>query len=102
MDAAGYLQLQTKLKQNLLIGHCFSHHYAAECRDKFRLPWQDILQGIEDLAVLDMLMIVVRQQPEAIALQINKLLDRRQRSLLDAMEQTRHQALAMRPYWLTE
>ena len=102
LDAAGYLQLQTKLKQNLLIGHCFSHHYASECRDKFRLPWQDILQGIEDLAVLDMLMIVVRQQAEAIALQINKLLDRRQRSLLDAMEQTRHQALAMRPYWLTE
>ncbi|MGC3835740.1 hypothetical protein ACPSKX_16620 [Moritella viscosa] len=43
---------------------------------------------------------VAKQQPEAIAKQIEKVLVRKQRSLLDALEQTRHQALTMRPYWL--
>jgi len=100
LDADAYLVLQAKLKQNLLIGHCFSHHYSADKRDKFRLPWQDILQGIDDLAVLQVLMGVAKQQPEAIAKQIDKVLVRKQRSLLDALEQTRHQALTMRPYWL--
>ncbi len=100
LGADAYLVLHAKLKQNLLIGHCFSHHYSTEKRDKFRLPWQDILQGIDDLAVLQVLMGVAKQQPEAIAKQIEKVLVRKQRSLLDALEQTRHQALTMRPYWL--
>ncbi|CED61968.1 Putative uncharacterized protein [Moritella viscosa] len=100
LDADTYLVLHAKLKQNLLIGHCFSHHYSTDKRDKFRLPWQDILQGIDDLAVLQVLMGVAKQQPEAIAKQIEKVLVRKQRSLLDALEQTRHQALTMRPYWL--
>jgi triphosphatase len=100
LDAAAYLILHAKLKQNLLIGHCFSHHYSAEKRDKFRLPWQDILQGIDDLAVLQVFMGVAKKQPEVIAKQIEKVLVRKQRSLLDALEQTRHQALTMRPYWL--
>ncbi|MFT5806241.1 MAG: triphosphatase [Moritella dasanensis] len=102
LNADDYLAVQEKLKQNLLIGHCFSHYYAAERRDKFRLPWQDILQGIDDLAVLQILMGVAQQQPEAIATQIKKVLMRKQGSLLDALEQTRLQALTMRPYWTEE
>ncbi|MDX2321138.1 MAG: CYTH domain-containing protein [Moritella sp.] len=102
LSADDYLAVQAKLKQNLLIGLCFSHHYAADCRDKFRLPWLDILQGIDDLAVLQILMGVATQQSEAIATQINKILIRKQRSLLDALEQTRLQALTMRPYWTEE
>ena len=97
-----YLAMQAKLKQSLLIGHCFSHHYRAERRDKFRLPWLDILQGIDDLAVLQILKKVGQQQPEAIATQIDKVLMRKQRALLDALEQTRLQALTMRPYWIAE
>ncbi|MGC3835741.1 hypothetical protein ACPSKX_16625 [Moritella viscosa] len=48
LDSANVLSFanthHAKLKQNLLIGHCFSHHYSTDKRDKFRLPWQDILQ----------------------------------------------------------
>ncbi|QFI39877.1 CYTH and CHAD domain-containing protein [Moritella marina ATCC 15381] len=102
LTLADYLGLQAKLKQNLLIGHCFSHHYRAERRDKFRLPWQDILQGIDDLAILQVLMDVAQQQPPAITVQIEKLITRKQRALLDALEQTRLQALTMRPYWLED
>lgn len=102
LAADDYLQLQEKLKQKLLIGACFSHLYTSECRDKFRLPWQDILQGIDDLAILKVLMGVAKQQPQAAAVQIDKVLMRKQRSLLDALEQTRHQALIMQPYWLEE
>ncbi|MFT5880046.1 MAG: triphosphatase, partial [Moritella sp.] len=100
LDGEGYLKLKRKLQQNLLIGHCFSHHYSVTARDKFRLPWQDIVQGIEDLEVLQMLKTVAEHQPAAVAKQINKILQRRHHSLLDALEQTRHQALTMQPYWL--
>jgi len=102
LNANDYLALHEKLKQNLLIGRCFSHHYSAERRDKFRLPWLDILQGIDDLTVLQVLMDVAKHQPEAIAVQIEKVLMRKQNSLLDALEQTRHQALNMQPYWLAD
>jgi len=102
LNADDYLALHEKLKQNLLIGRCFSHYYSSEKRDKFRLPWQDILQGIDDLTVLQVLMAVAKQQPDTIAVQIEKVLMRKQRSLLDALEQTRHQALTMQPYWLAD
>lgn len=102
LNGDDYLAVQAKLKQNLLIGHCFSHYYNADCRNKFRLPWQDILQGIDDLAILQILMDVALQQPEAVATQIKKILMRKQGSLLDALEQTRLQALTMRPYWTAE
>jgi triphosphatase len=102
LTLSDYLGLQEKLKRNLLIGHCFSHHYRPERRDKFRLPWQDILQGIDDLAILEVLTDVAKQQPPTIAVQIEKILARKQRSLLEALEQTRLQALTMRPYWLED
>ena len=102
LEVEDYLALHDKLKQNLLIGHCFSRYYSSEGRNKFRLPWQDILQGIDDLAILQVLLGVAKQQPEEIAVQIEKVLVRKQRSLLDALEQTRHQALTMQPYWLAE
>lgn len=70
-----------------------------EERNKFRLPWLDILQGIDDLEVICILMNVANMQSETAAKQINKILIRKQRSLLDALEQTREQALSMQPYW---
>ena len=99
VDAQTYLQCRRKLQENMLRGQSFSHLYETEYRDKCRLPWQDILQGIDDLAVLQMLTTVAARQTESVALAMDKILQRKRHSLLDALEQTRHQALMMQPYW---
>lgn len=99
LDAMSYIDAKTELKKNILLGQCFSDRYSVEVRNKFRLPWLDILQGIDDLEVIGLLMNVANMQSEKIAAPMKKILLRKEASLLDALEQTRQQALMMQPYW---
>lgn len=99
LNAEQYIATKSELKANLLVGQCFNHRFDVEARNKFRLPWLDILQGIDDLEVISLLHNIGSMQVESIAASINKILERKQVSLLDALEQTRQQALLMQPYW---
>jgi len=100
LDAQQYIAEKAELQRNVSIGQCFNHLFDAELRNKFRLPWLDILQGIDDLEVIILLRNIASMQNESIAAGMNKILLRKQTSLLDALEQTRQQALLMQPYWL--
>lgn len=94
-----YLVIKPELKRNVLVGACFNHLYVPESRKKFRLPWLDIIEGIEDLEVIRLLSNIAQLQPETVTEQIEKILQRKQASLLDALEQTREQAISLQPYW---
>ncbi len=99
LDTDVYLTMGGYLHRNLLVGTCFSQYYQSLQRDQFRLPWQDIIQGIEDLKLIQLLEEWALQQPDETCAQVQKKLSRKRSSLIDALEQTRRQALTMEPYW---
>ncbi|WP_413111175.1 CYTH domain-containing protein [Thaumasiovibrio sp. DFM-14] len=95
-----YIGLYAHLSRNLLTGLCFAHLYDPERREAFRLPWFDLLHGIEDLQQLDLIANLLDQQPEPDDReQIRRWVNRKQMSLLNAMRQTRDNSLTIPPYW---
>ena len=102
LDANGYLELQPTLLRNLFSGTCLSALYSQERRDIFRLPWLDVLQGMDDLALLVPIHELVENDAElddADKAQIVKWLRRKEESLLYAMLQSRQISLGLEPYW---
>lgn len=94
-----YIEQQRLLNRNLYTGISFADLYDLEERNQYRLPWGDLLQGIEDLLALDPLERLVDQLEEEDASQLSKWLSRQETSILHAMEQTRNICLEARPYW---
>nr|WP_086939736.1 inorganic triphosphatase [Thaumasiovibrio occultus] len=100
LSAEDYIGLYTKLSRNLLTGMCFGKLYDEEVCDSFRLPWYDLLQGIEDLQQLALIGKLLDKQPDPEDReQISKWLSRKQSSLLSAMQQTRDNSLTLDAYW---
>lgn len=94
-----YLDQQPRLVRNLMSGLCFAELYDDERRAGFRMPWIDLLRGIEDLRQLEPVRRLLEQQDEEDRGQIEKWLQRKEESLLHAMEQTRQIGVEMLPYW---
>ncbi len=95
-----YFKQKMRLSRNLMTGICFALIYDSERRKGFRLPWLDLLQGINDLMSLEPLRTRVQllddgEQRE----QLQRWLLRQERSILHAMEQTRQAGLEYPPYW---
>ncbi|GGB35290.1 inorganic triphosphatase [Oceanisphaera marina] len=99
LDGERYIQQKGKLRRNLMIGLCFSTLYPEADRIGFRMPWLDILRGIEDLDMLSPLQEVSEQLDATEAAELEQWLARKQQFLLEALEQSRTQALLMKPYW---
>ncbi len=94
-----YLDQYPRLQRNLYSGLCFAHLFDEESRTAFRLPWLDLLQGMEDLQQLDYLRHLMGQFDGDDREQMEKWLHRREESLLHAMNQTRQQGMKFTPYW---
>lgn len=99
LTAEQYIQQKGKLRRNLMIGLCFSQLFSEPERLGFRMPWLDILRGIEDLDMLSPLPELVEQLEPAEADELKQWLDRKRGFLLEALEQSRRQALELTPYW---
>lgn len=101
LDRFGYLDQQPRLTRNLMAGCCVAALFDEEERETFRLPWLDLLQGIEDIQLLE----PVRQLVDDEDLdaderqQIVKWLGRKEESLLHAMLQSRMMGVTLTPYW---
>lgn len=99
LDGEQYIQQKGKLRRNLMVGLCFSALYPDAGLVGFRMPWLDILRGIEDLDMLSPLAdIGDRLEPEERE-ELAQWLARKQDFLLEALEQSRLQALQLEPYW---
>ncbi|WP_299019403.1 inorganic triphosphatase [uncultured Photobacterium sp.] len=94
-----YLDQQPRLTRNLMSGLCFAKLYDEDKRASFRMPWLDLLRGIEDLRQLEPIRVLLEEQEEEDRSQIEKWLGRQEESLLHAMEQTRHNGIEQLPYW---
>lgn len=94
-----YIEQQYHLMRNLYTGISFASLYSAEERNSFRLPWADLLQGIDDLLMLELLEPLVDKLVGDEREQLMRWLTRQENSILHAMEQTRQISIEVQPYW---
>ncbi|UXI00962.1 inorganic triphosphatase [Photobacterium sp. TY1-4] len=100
LSRADYLDQHPRLQRNLLSGICLAGLYEEERRASFRLPWLDLLQGIEDLRQLEPIRALqALQEDEEDRRQIAKWLQRKEESLIHAMDQSRQIGIEQAPYW---
>lgn len=94
-----YIDQQYRLTRNLYTGVCFASIYDFEDRNAFRLPWEDLRQGIDDLLMLEPLHALLEQLEGDEQAQLERWLIRQENSILHAMEQTRQMSIDATPYW---
>lgn len=100
LNRIDYLDQQPRLVRNLMSGLSFADLYDEEKRKLFRMPWLDLLQGIDDLRQLEPVRaLIVLQDDEDDRRQIEKWLMRKEESLIHAMDQTRQIGIELTPYW---
>lgn len=99
-----YIEQQYNLTRNLYTGVCFAKLYDSEARNRFRLPWIDLLEGIDYLLSLKPLQKLVANKDTESASdeQLTRWLIRQETSILYAMEQTRAKGISAHPYWLPD
>ncbi|MGR5543005.1 inorganic triphosphatase, partial [Vibrio campbellii] len=68
-------------------------------RNRFRLPWADLMQGIVDLQMLKQLEAFLDKLEGEELEQLKRWLQRQETSILHAMEQTRRISVDTQPYW---
>lgn len=94
-----YIDQQHRLTRNLFTGIGFASLYPDEERKSFRMPWEDLLQGIDDLLMLRLVEKLVGKLEGEEQEQLERWLIRQESSTLHAMEQTRAIGLEAKPYW---
>jgi len=94
-----YIDQRYGLMRNLYTGICFASVYDIEQRDNFRMPWDDLLHGIDDLLILQPLQQLIEELGEEDQNQLERWLARQESSILHAMEQTRAMSVEALPYW---
>ncbi len=94
-----YIEQRSKLKRNLYTGISFANMFDIDLRLAFRLPWVDLLQGIDDLLVLEHLHGSHVELSEIEQDQLERWLSRQEVSILYAMNQTRATCIEIEPYW---
>ncbi|WP_432454520.1 CYTH and CHAD domain-containing protein [Agarivorans sp. QJM3NY_29] len=99
VDADVYIKQATKLRRNLLVGICVGELFDESARQEFRLPWMDILSGIEELSLYKPLRALFDDLEPELQQTIEKWVSRKEQSLLDALTFSRQQALQQTVYW---
>ncbi|SMY37853.1 CYTH and CHAD domain-containing protein [Photobacterium andalusiense] len=94
-----YLDQKPRLVRNLMSGIAFAGLYDEERRACFRMPWLDLLQGLEDLRELEPIRQLLPLFEGDDLAQVEKWLQRQEESLLHAMSQTRQISIELTPYW---
>ena len=94
-----YIEHHSALKNSLLTGICVGGLYSAGLRDVFRDPWVDLSSGIDELKTLRLLQGLAKQIDDSSNNSTLNWLEQQIDSLLHAMEQSRTQAIKMKPYW---
>ena len=94
-----YITQYYRLRRNLFTGVSFANIFNHDLRQSFRLPWEDLMQGIDDLMALEPLEKLVGSLSDEENEQLARWLSRRETSILNAMEQTRQIGMDVQPYW---
>ncbi|MEH0665233.1 inorganic triphosphatase [Vibrio scophthalmi] len=99
LNAPAYVEQQYHLMRNLYTGVSFASLFNVDERNSFRLPWSDLLHGIDDLLTLETLDQLSDKLEGEQREQLLRWLTRQENSILHAMEQTRIICLEAQPYW---
>ncbi|CAM2943849.1 inorganic triphosphatase [Vibrio mytili] len=99
LSAQDYVDQRYRLLRNLYTGIGFAILYNNEERNSFRLPWADLVHGIDDLLMLNHLLPLVDMLEDEEKEQLQRWLHRQERSILHAMDQTRAISIEAQPYW---
>lgn len=99
LNSQDYIDQQYRLMRNLYTGVSFASLFDFEERNSFRLPWSDLLHGIDDLLKLRTLDNMVDKLDGDEQEQLQRWLSRQESSILHAMEQTRIICIEAEPYW---
>ncbi|MGF1686330.1 inorganic triphosphatase [Photobacterium japonica] len=100
LNRIDYLDQHPRLLRNLMSGLSFAELYDADKRQTFRMPWLDLLQGIDDLRQLEPIRALIPlQADDEDRRQMEKWLQRKEESLIHAMDQTRQMGIDLSPYW---
>ena len=94
-----YIDQKSRLKRNLFTGLAFAYLFDLEQRTQFRLPWVDLLEGIDDLLTLEPLQQLLPGLEVSDQEQLERWIKRQEMSILHAMEQTRARCIESSPYW---
>lgn len=94
-----YIDQQARLRRNLFTGLAFASLFDLELRTQFRLPWVDLLEGIDDLLSLAPLQALHEDLEPGQQEQLERWILRQELSILHAMEQTRARCTELQPYW---
>ncbi len=99
LHCGDYVAQKVCLSRNLMTGICFADIYDEVRRSKFRMPWEDLLAGIDDLEMLEPLRIQSELLEGDEKDQLLRWIERQERSILHAMNQTRKAGADIPPYW---
>lgn len=99
LNRVDYFDQQPRLLRNLMSGTCFASLYDEDKRAAFRMPWLDLLRGIEDLRQLEPIRALAERYDDDDRKQLEKWLRRKEESLIYAMDQTRQMGVELIPYW---
>jgi len=95
-----YLAQRLNLQHNLQVGLCVGAMFDKDERQIFRAPWEDITQGIDQLLQFEPIKQLLRQEKLNDDGNVIKWLQRKEESLINAMELSRKEALKLTPYWV--
>lgn len=95
-----YLAQRQNLQHNLQVGICVGNIFDYSSQMSFRAPWHDIGVGIDQLLQFEPIRQLLRENKINDDGMIKQWLDRKEQSLIAAMELSRKSALNLVPYWL--
>ena len=94
------LSSQGLLESCLLVGLSVGNLFPLQKSVVFRSPWLDIKQGMQELAMIDVIADIAEQETDSERQrEYDKWIKRKKESLLHALEQSKEQALLKEPYW---
>jgi triphosphatase len=99
LSSQQYIDQRYLLVRSLYSGVSFASLYSLEERKNFRMPWADLLQGIDDLLAIRPLEQFLDTLEYDAQEQLKRWIIRQETSILHAMSQTRAMCSTMAPFW---
>jgi len=91
--------LETSLLTGLSVGNIFSK----QSSDKFRTHWLDIKQGLNEFSMLNLMAEIIKDEEDStLQAECFKWIERKEGSLLNALQQSKQLALIKPLYWESE
>ena len=98
MDHTKYIALEVLLRQTLVTGFLLADLFA-ESRGKFRAPWLDLIEGIDEIKALLFLRSVLDEVDIEDSADLNSWISDKLTSVITVMEKSRKVAMNAEVYW---